>query len=230
MIVNKPKLAIAFDTILDEDFGLIQLVYNQYLDPSVFDIEKFKRSVPDIIETLYMREERNPLLSFTLPNIDKEKVDEYYNEFMNTQYEAILDNAIGTNMQNYIHMILSSREFDITIFCYNKNQLNYLNNIDEFKSIRKVIYNNNFDKEINQYYFKYVEQSFFMKDVVGCHFYYSTIRQNLNDDKSDIKDTDETRIMKKTNYINLYSLYDIDKMRFVFKNRNERIEYNNGLQ
>ena len=50
MVINKPGIAIGFDTIVDDDFGLIQLIFNHYLDPSIFDIEKFKKSVPEILE------------------------------------------------------------------------------------------------------------------------------------------------------------------------------------
>ena len=225
MINNKPKIAIAFDTIVDEDFGLIQLIFNQYLDPSVFNIEKFKRSVPDIIETLYTREERNPLLSFTLPNIEREKVDEIYNEFMSTEYKAILENSIGTNMQTYLNMIIGSKEFDITIFCYNKDQLEFISGIDDYKSIRKVIYDNSFDRDTNQYYFKYVSQSYFMKDVVGCYFYYSTIGPNLNETKSDIEETEESKLIKRRNHVYLYSLYNIDKLK-ASQTDEERITYN----
>lgn len=227
-MIIKPKLAIGFDTIVDEDFGLIQLVFNHYLDPSVFNIEKFKRSVPEIIKDLYTREEMNPLLSFTLPDIDRNTVDEYYKEFLDTQYSAILDNAIGTNMQNYLDLIVDSKEFDITIFCYNKTQLEFISNIDEFKSIRKVLFDKEDFSEINQIYFRYIHQSYRFKDRAGGRFYYSTIGPNLNENKNDLKSTEEMDILKKRNYIYLYDLYDFDKLNNS-SSEEERIIYN-GLQ
>ncbi len=227
-MINKPKLAIGFDTIVDEDFGLIQLVFNHYLNPSVFDIEKFKRSVPEIIKTIYMREEINPLLSFTLPDIDKNKVDEYYKEFMDTQYSAILDNAIGTAVQNFLDMLIDSKEFDITIFCYNKDQLEFINNISEFKAVRKVLFDNEEFSDTNQIYFKYIHQSYRFKDRVGGRFYYSTIGPNLNKDKNDLKSTEEMDIIKKRNYIYLYKMYDFTKIDDS-SSEEERIIYN-GIQ
>ena len=155
-MITKPKLAIGFDTIVDEDFGLIQLVFNQYLDTSVFDVSKFQRSVPQIIRSLYTRKEINPLFSFTLPDIDKNKIDEYYKEFLEKEYPAILDNAIGTAMQDYTTMVYNSKEFDITIFCYNQTQLEFISGIDEFKSIRKIIVSNDSFSDTNQIYFKYI--------------------------------------------------------------------------
>lgn len=227
-MINKPKLAIGFDTIVDEDFGLIQLVFNHYLNPSVFDIEKFKRSVPEIIKTIYMREEINPLLSFTLPDIDKNKIDEYYKEFMDTQYNAILDNAIGTAVQNFLDLLIDSKEFDITIFCYNKDQLEFINNISEFKAVRKVLFDNEEFSDTNQIYFKYIHQSYRFKDRVGGRFYYSTIGPNLNKDKNDLKSTEEMDIIKKRNYIYLYKMYDFTKIDDS-SSEEERIIYN-GLQ
>ena len=227
-MINKPKLAIGFDTIVDEDFGLIQLVFNHYLNPSVFDIEKFKRSVPEIIKTIYMREEINPLLSFTLPDIDRNKIDEYYKEFMDTQYNAILDNVIGTAVQNFLDMLIDSKEFDITIFCYNKDQLEFISNISEFKAVRKVLFDNEEFSDTNQIYFKYIHQSYRFKDRVGGRFYYSTIGPNLNKDKNDLKSTEEMDIIKKRNYIYLYKMYDFAKIDDS-SSEEERIIYN-GIQ
>ena len=220
-MIAKPKLAIGFDTIVDEDFGLIQLVFNQYLDTSVFDVSKFQRSVPQIIRSLYTRKEINPLFSFTLPDIDKDKIDEYYKEFLEKEYPAILDNAIGTAMQDYTTMVYNSKEFDITIFCYNQTQLEFISGIDEFKSIRKIIVSNDSFSDTNQIYFKYIHQSYFLKDRVGGRLYYSTIGPNLNDSNSDLKSTEEMDIMKKRNYIYLYSMYDLNKLN---SSEEERIE------
>lgn len=210
-MINKPKLAIAFDTIVDEDFGLIKLIFNQYLDPNVFDLDKFKRSGLEILNSLYMREEINPLLSFTLPNISKEKADSLYNEFLDTQYDEIISRSIGTNVHSFLKSIIKSREFEIVVFCYNKKQLEIANEITDFNEISKTLFNKELWESTYQFYFKYLYQSYPLKNVSGYHFYYSTIGPNLNKEKNDIKlDDEEIRLIRKSNYLSLYTLYNIN--------------------
>lgn len=210
--MDKPKMAIAVDTIVDEDFGLISLIFNEYLDPGVFDLEKFKRPVPDIIKDLYTREEMNPLLSFMNDNC-KDQADDLYNEFMSAKRHDILLNGIGTNIQNYIKLVKESNEFGLILFCYNKDQMDYIKELEEFNYANIIMFDDFANlKSTNQFYFKYVDQAFPLKDLVGSNFYFSTIGPNLNEAKDDIKSCDETELMKKTNYIRLYSLYDFEKL------------------
>ena len=223
-MMQKPKIAIGFDTIVDEDFGLIQLIFNNYLDPSVFDVELFKRSVPEIIRMLYTREEINPLLSFALKD-STQNMDELYKEFLSDQYSAILENSIGTNMQIFTKMLIDSKEFEVIIFCYNELQKDFISSIEEFKGINIVLYDDDFKKTTGQYYFKYLHQSYDLKNIIGAHFYYSTIGPNLNESRDDIKDTEESRLIKKTNYVSLYDLYDFKRLESS-DNDNERMQYN----
>lgn len=211
-MIDKPKIAIGFDTIVDEDFGLISLIFNEYLDPSVFDVEKFRKSVSDILKVLYTREEINPLLSFINDDYSKESAEELYKEFIDNKYNDILKNSIGTSVQQYIQMLKNSGEYSIIIFCYNEYQLNYLNEIEEFNFAKKVIFDEKDIRVTNQFYFKYIQQSFPLKDLVGANLYFSTIGPNLNENKDDLKSLDEILLMKKTNYVKLYSLYDFNKM------------------
>ena len=65
---------ISFNTIFDIDVGLIQLIYDEYLDPKVFNIDIFNKSLKDIIKLLYFRTEKNPLYLFANDNISKENL------------------------------------------------------------------------------------------------------------------------------------------------------------
>lgn len=220
-MVEKAKIAIGFDTIVDEDFGLISLIFNEYLDPSVFDISKFQRSVPEILQDLYAREEVNPLLSFTRDDC-KEDVDALYNEFISTKYTDILDKSIGTNMQNYINVLNSTSEYMLMVFCYNEVQYNFINGLDEFGFAKKIMFSD-LDNLLttNQFYFKYITQSYPIKDLVGANMYYSTIGPNLNAEKDDLKATEEMELIKKKNYVKLFSLYDFDRIKIINSSKGE---------
>ena len=51
---------IDFNCIVDTEYGLIQLIYDQYYDLSVFNQKKFERPTNEILLDLYTRTKKNP--------------------------------------------------------------------------------------------------------------------------------------------------------------------------
>ena len=88
----------------------------------------------------------------------------------------------------------------------------YYFNFRNYKFNELFLFNDEFYREMNQYYFKYLHQSYPLKEMVGGHFYYSTIGPNLNDAKDDIKlDNEDMVLIRKRNYMSLYSFYGGNK-------------------
>lgn len=103
---------IFFDMIFDLDFGMISTIAKQYLDPEVFDEKKFRRPVKQIIQDLYYREERNPLVSFLRPEHQSE-AEEYYRDIRKENYVDLVDNSMVTEIFNIIRSF--SIQPDITV-------------------------------------------------------------------------------------------------------------------
>ncbi len=204
---------IAFDTIVDTDFGLIQYIYNNYLDESVFDKSKLERPTNDIIRTMYMREENNPLLSFVLPSISKEDADSLYNDFIDKKYNDILANSVGTSIQTLISSFNESNgEVKTTILCYNEEQAKFIRSLDEFKKNRVILPADITEKTYtknNQYYFKYITDCYpIHKYFTRTNLYFSDCKRNL-DILTNAESMDEDmRSFILKNSIRVFSMYD----------------------
>ena len=107
---SKMAPLISFYTIVDIDVGLIRLIKREYLNPSVFDVEFFRRPLISIIHDLYYRKMQNPIYLFAKDNIEKEKIDQYYSDFLNEKMDDILDLSVTTSMEDLIELFADSSE------------------------------------------------------------------------------------------------------------------------
>ena len=210
---------ISFHTLVDSDFGLINLVYDKYLDNTVFNVDYFKdKEIENIIIDLYYRKEENPLYLIAKNNIGKELLDKYYKEFIETKRKDIYNMSINTNIVDLINIFDSDKDIIPYILYYNDDQLDILNNEPLLKDIKKVSISELLTDSKNldiysAFFFKKVSELELFKDLRTKSFYISTYRFNF-DDNGNFKDEKFIKsILYNNNRINIFDLYNNQVLR-----------------
>ena len=222
--IEKMAPLISFDMIIDTDMGLINLIKNEYLDPTVFEISFFDQSMFKILLDLYKRRVDNPLELFAKEGIPKVELDGYYKEFKETCYEKILSYSISTEIYNLIGTFNTVPEITSTILCYNQAQLDILKNETKLSQNSKILLSELTDigslNQYEQFFFKWINEAYPFINLVSKSFYFATHGLNISDKKSDIK-TDDGLIIeltRKKNNINVLDMYDIELIERKIKN------------
>lgn len=200
---------IHFDCLIDSDYGLIELIKQEYLDPSIFDIEFFKKSKIEIIKALYNRSKDNPLsLISSLPD---NELDDLYSQFIDQRYYDILNNSVSTEIANLIELFNSVGDIKSTILCNNEIQEKIIKETDYLRKYKIICcdkgkyYSTNI---FNCTYFKKIEDIDTINDPNITTYYLSTFGPNLTEDRQDIKKSDIIdQIANKRYNIHLIDLY-----------------------
>jgi sugar/nucleoside kinase (ribokinase family) len=220
--VKKLTPLIPFDCIVDTDVGLIQLVNDQYMDRSVFNVEMFDKSLGEMILDLYFRKVENPLYIYANPNIEHEVLDEYYKEFFESKYDLILERSPGTEMQNVIELFQSTGgDVFPTVLCKDDMSENFIKEALKIQTVRMEDINEQSMKQYTHVYFKYITQmEQFEGYLYGKFVYNTTHRLNLNDDNDKLKEYDFLERISKKNSMHLLDLYKISKIQeFISKEK-----------
>ena len=147
---------ISFDSIVDTDVGLVNLIRKEYLDTKVFNKDFFDMQFYEILKQLYHRKEKNLLYLFAIDTSNTELLDSYYNEFMERCMPQILEMSITTEILTLIDQFNSSQEIKSTILCYSEDQLRIIQEEPTLKKNRKVLLSDLTEKEkqsFSQYLF-----------------------------------------------------------------------------
>lgn len=159
--INMPL--IPFNCIFDTDYGLLKLIYNDYLDPSVFDIEWFKKhnKIRELVSSLYNRDFPNPLSLCVLDRENKDKfIDDLYKSFFQEKYNEILSSSLRTEIFNLLLLFDISKDVKATIIYSNSLELEYMNCIKELNPFNKISFTE-LAENINIY------QQFYFKSIVN---------------------------------------------------------------
>lgn len=136
---RKQNILISINSLIDIDVGLMYLIKEQYLDPTVFSQEIFETySIVDFIKKTYFRTEMNPLYDVAVIE-DWKLLDDYYMEFNKEMYNDIYDRSTYTDVISMIYMFIDAGEFDVSILYYrdySKEQLE--KDIEEDKLPKEV--------------------------------------------------------------------------------------------
>lgn len=213
------NILISVNALVDIDIGLYNLVKEQYLDPTVFDEDYLtKANTLDFIMSTYFRKYDNPLYNIAIIN-DKKILDDYYMEFMKTQYNDIYDRSIYTDVLSLINNLYDNNDIKITILYYTeyaKEQLikdqekGILNSKVEFINIK------DFKKEVDKYNDIYFRSIFELNNIdkklftSPKRFYISTFSRNYDSSGRMIKIPILEEIMtdKLLHEISEFSLYN----------------------
>lgn len=206
------KLAplISFYSIIDTDFGLINLIYDQYLDETIFKKDFFNKTTIDIVREIYNRRDINPLYLIAKEEVSRELLDQYYKEFIENKIVDILNYSISTEIINLIEDFNQSKDVISTILCYNKSQIDLLDNEPKLADNKKILLTSLNDREKDKYihfFFKNVDEVEPFKKLRNKNFYFSSSYINLdeNNDLYNSKLIDE--IIRRSNTISIFDMY-----------------------
>ena len=210
---------ISMNALVDIDIGLIKLIREQYLDPSVFNVELLSSaSIIDVINTTYMRTDQNPLYDFASIT-DKKTLDEYYVEFFTTVYNDIYDRSTYTDILHLIDLFIDTNEMDVSILYYNdyalsqfkKDQENGVLSPDvEFVNAKTARTKDldNFD----QFYFRsiYELDKLQLSDLKRSKtFYISSFRPNYYPENLQLRKTEALNALTTSKLYHSFAIFDI---------------------
>ena len=105
----RSEILIDFNCYIDTEVGLIRLIREKYLDEKVFNVDLLRSNLRIIIKMLMERKEVNPLYLFANKDISRKDLDDYYQQFMDEEYDNILSIVIFGSIPNVaISWIISS--------------------------------------------------------------------------------------------------------------------------
>lgn len=204
---------IMFDTIVDTDIGLLYLIYNEYLDGTVFNKELWEKPIDEILNIIYYRKTKNPLIPFSIID-DIQELDSLYDDFINKRYIDILWKSVTTEMYNLVKLFLETSEIVVYIGYRNELEKEIIDSDPVLSKVTSININSlskeDLYKNFKQYYCKYIEDLLLFDDdnCAGKTIYLSTIRSNFNENNDDLRETNYLQnIVKRMNQISLFDLY-----------------------
>lgn len=178
----RSELLIDFNCFIDTEVGLIRLIVDKYFDERVFNKELLTTSFISIFKTLINRKDMNPLYSFANEDISREDLDEYYKEFMETEYDSILIRSVTTEMKSLLNLFKSEPGIHVTFLCHNQKEKNVLTKDLELQGDRFVLASDNIDfSKFTSYYFKYISDDIDKYIFPYKTYYFSKHLVNFND-------------------------------------------------
>ena len=180
----RTELLIDFNCYIDTEIGLIRLVQNKYLDSRVFNKKILSSGSRNILLSLIERKELNPLYVIANDNISKEDLDDYYKEFMETEYESILNYSYITEMENLINLFKTEPSIHVTFLCNSELEANLIRSLKTLSIKYNIIFrdDNNDKSKYSTYYFKYVNDDLLDYIFPFKNYYFSKYKLNFNDE------------------------------------------------
>lgn len=191
MAIVSNNILITFDMLVDIDIGLLDIVKKSYNDPSVFRKDIFELDDNRIKGLLRENNYRNPL-SIVLFGNSTAQADAYYKEFMEYEYDNIVDTAPITTMVDVVKTFIDSEGAIIpSILCKTRSEYVRVEEIfvDCLPNLFNIIFSNDHSLlDISQYdtfFLKYIEDlSIFNPDTIsGKNLIISDYRCNLDEEK-----------------------------------------------
>lgn len=117
---------ILFDTIVDTDYGMINMIREEYNNPQFIDVD-FLNAVSEhaLIAELYERQTENPL-TLVLKDDYIGQADSLYNQFIESKYDKILDMSRNTNLIGYYRILRKQGQMTLTILCKNVQEQHFI--------------------------------------------------------------------------------------------------------
>lgn len=207
---------VPFNMLFDTDFGLMKVIYKDYMDPAVFDVDWFKEhnQIRKMTIALYHREIPNPL---SVCVNDKEIQDELYHDFITGAYNDILNTSIGTEFNTLLRYWSMTKEIKPTILYSDERELEYMDQFRDLQSFPKVSLDKLFETidRYTQFYFKSIYDDIYMDTIADSIFSKTVYLANYPFNRSQIFITLSTalqEITSKPNDIKLIDIYSEEKL------------------
>lgn len=204
------NIALAeFETIVNIDFGLIKMVKEKYNNPIYIDTEYLNRvSDNALIAELYERKDENPLL-LILKDEFKGQADSLYEQFIESEYEEILEKSIFTNLLNFYKTLINNKQMTINILCRNLQEKHFIEKKLDFK-VETIVEPNYRNIHIDDFNFLYLKdyskilelESFFKMNVYICKY-------GFNMDSEDIPKEQYSKYITDRNQVYTIEVYNL---------------------
>lgn len=212
---NKIKFPIIpFDLIVDIDYGLINLIKDEYRDDSVFNLGVVDAMESDIVYELLHRKNENPL-SICIKSSESKYQNDLYDDFIKKRYNDIIYKSSFTNVYNAIRLFIESGGIVPCILCKNDIEKDFIKSVKELDKCRIIISENGYKKfDLNSYdpiYFKSYKDSFKCKDLDGKNIYLANYAFNYDLDKKGmiVPKKDMSVLFLDHNGIAFFDIYNI---------------------
>lgn len=121
------KILMPFDVLIDIDVGLLNLIQFDYRNdifflPGMLDISDTNKKY-----FMVNRQYRNPIMSI-LSEPSDDLANDFYNQFMDKEYEQILNLSPNTDVCKVLEVMKKSKSniIRLTILCKNDNEKNII--------------------------------------------------------------------------------------------------------
>lgn len=122
--MEKNKILIPFDLMVDTDFGLIKLIQEEYR-ADIFDKTVLDSDDKSIKRYLVKRTNPNPLSILT----NDESIDEFYAQFIDQRYQDMFDRSCVTGIGDFCIRLMVFSDFELYIQYTNEVERQFADNI-----------------------------------------------------------------------------------------------------
>ena len=177
-----------FQLLCDTDLGLYHLIREDYYDRSVFNNYLFDSDDLDYIKTVLLcRKLFNPLFVYCKEDsLTDEEKDNIYKEFLDTEYDRILDLASPTTIMEIASRANNTNNIvNVTILCKNEKEKEW---IKRYNSRLKCIISDYENFDLNNYDTVYIkdiyslflfnQDSINQKNIIFPNYFFNLEVQN----------------------------------------------------
>lgn len=207
---------IPFNMIVETDVGLLSLVFKDYLDPRVFNQDFFVgKKVNQLVYDLYNREKENPL-SLCIRDEYTNSCDTFYNQFMEREYDKILNKSVVTEFYRLIRAYNAEPEIKVTVVCEKQQEIDLLKQYENTKNCNIVLSSSMTPSNIkshNQFFFKSIADAVpYVKHLKDKSIYIANYRFNKTEEGEFINHP-IIPILAMNNVINIIDVFNVDKLK-----------------
>jgi len=177
-------ILVDFNMIVNTDIGLIYTIKDEYNQQVFFEQFIFNISEKELIGELLNMESINPINMFIKPK-DEGLADKIRNQFLEKEYDKILNKSIHTDIKNIMELYLTSGLVFIDILCRNKQEEQLIKSINS--KFNTIIVNDYKEVNIDNYsaiYIKDFRQILNFNPIKGKTIYIANCKFNLEENKN----------------------------------------------
>ena len=211
------KILVDYDLLFDEDFGLRQLILDEYTNDEHFKIDLLSKLSKNILNGIFInRDNKNPL-TIMLKSEYIDSKDSLYEEFINELDYKIISLSPKTDFIKFIKALTLTKEIDITILCKKLLQKqNIKNELNDIPCNIIVCGNNkiNIDKYDSIYIKSYDLLNLIEfprgKNIYIANYKFNSLEFILSDSNNNIDEEmlENIYLLSKANKLSMIDIYD----------------------
>lgn len=219
MATVSSNILITFDMLIDLDIGLFSIIKESYNDPNVFNNKVLNMNENRLKGLLRENIYRNPL-NLILLNDNPNQANAFYNEFMEVEYDNIIDHSPNNTIVDVVRTFIASGAISVTILCKNKSESARIERIlsDYETNQYEILVSENNNINLDKYdtmFIKYIDDLDTFNNVIAKNLIISDYRYNLDDimydNKQKIPDSDLAGRYSLDNEFRTVTLYHYDE-------------------